>query len=76
LSADNGERWKTRAIGVLVRSERFELPTLGFEVRCSIQLSYERVNDFNDLAAQAIFWLFWLWLSSPPSDASDKVVRI
>jgi hypothetical protein len=27
----------------LARSERFELPTLGFEVRCSIQLSYERV---------------------------------
>ncbi len=26
----------------LARSERFELPTLGFEVRCSIQLSYER----------------------------------
>ena len=28
----------------LARSERFELPTLGFEVRCSIQLSYERVR--------------------------------
>ena len=27
----------------LARSEKFELPTLGFEVRCSIQLSYERV---------------------------------
>jgi hypothetical protein len=27
----------------VARSERFELPTLGFEVRCSIQLSYERV---------------------------------
>jgi hypothetical protein len=27
----------------LARSERFELPTLGFEVRCSIQLSYERI---------------------------------
>jgi hypothetical protein len=26
-----------------VRSERFELPTLGIEIRCSIQLSYERV---------------------------------
>ena len=26
----------------MARSERFELPTLGFEVRCSIQLSYER----------------------------------
>jgi hypothetical protein len=41
--------------GHLARSERFELPTLGFEVRCSIQLSYERINDFNDLAAQANF---------------------
>jgi hypothetical protein len=31
-----------RRLDVLARSERFELPTLGFEVRCSIQLSYER----------------------------------
>jgi hypothetical protein len=30
----------------LARSERFELPTLGFEVRCSIQLSYERASLF------------------------------
>ena len=29
----------------LARSERFELPTLGFEVRCSIQLSYERFSN-------------------------------
>ena len=27
---------------LLARSERFELPTLGIEIRCSIQLSYER----------------------------------
>ena len=26
----------------VARSERFELPTLGIEIRCSIQLSYER----------------------------------
>jgi hypothetical protein len=30
----------------MARSERFELPTLGFEVRCSIQLSYERMSLF------------------------------
>src|ERR1700737_3560870 len=30
----------------LARSERFELPTLGFEVRCSIQLSYERITSY------------------------------
>ena len=30
---------------VLARSERFELPALGIEIRCSIQLSYERVRD-------------------------------
>lgn len=28
----------------MARSERFELPTLGIEIRCSIQLSYERVE--------------------------------
>lgn len=27
----------------VARSERFELPTLGIEIRCSIQLSYERL---------------------------------
>jgi hypothetical protein len=27
---------------LLVRLERFELPTYGLEVRCSIQLSYRR----------------------------------
>jgi hypothetical protein len=31
----------------LARSERFELPTLGIEIRCSIQLSYERVRSAN-----------------------------
>jgi hypothetical protein len=30
----------------LERSERFELPTLGIEIRCSIQLSYERIGLF------------------------------
>jgi hypothetical protein len=30
---------------LLVRPERFELPTLWFEAKCSIQLSYGRVED-------------------------------
>ncbi len=33
---------RSRAKAGLARSERFELPTLGIEIRCSIQLSYER----------------------------------
>jgi hypothetical protein len=37
----------------MARSERFELPTLGFEVRCSIQLSYERINVFNRLGSES-----------------------
>jgi hypothetical protein len=28
----------------VVRPERFELPTLWFEARCSIQLSYGRIG--------------------------------
>ena len=31
----------------MARSERFELPTLGIEIRCSIQLSYERISLFD-----------------------------
>ena len=31
---------------LLARSERFELPTLGIEIRCSIQLSYERIFKY------------------------------
>jgi hypothetical protein len=31
-----------RTLTEMARSERFELPTLGIEIRCSIQLSYER----------------------------------
>jgi hypothetical protein len=37
-------RTSDKSLILLARSERFELPTLGFEVRCSIQLSYERVR--------------------------------
>ena len=33
-------RWEIE----MARSERFELPTLGIEIRCSIQLSYERLR--------------------------------
>ena len=39
----------------MARSERFELPTLGIEIRCSIQLSYERINVFNVLAQGSNF---------------------
>src|ERR1700733_8481348 len=37
----------------LARSERFELPTLGFEVRCSIQLSYERICPAAEICSAA-----------------------
>jgi hypothetical protein len=38
---------------LLARSERFELPALGIEIRCSIQLSYERVRvRLSDLDVQ------------------------
>ena len=35
----------------LARSERFELPTLGIEIRCSIQLSYERVVSLSPIGS-------------------------
>jgi hypothetical protein len=38
---------------VLARSEGFEPPALGIEIRCSIQLSYERVSLFNGLACNS-----------------------
>jgi hypothetical protein len=44
----DGGRWRVKdGERVLARSERFELPTLGIEIRCSIQLSYERLNRRN-----------------------------
>jgi hypothetical protein len=43
----NGRFWRAQFCTEVARSERFELPTLGFEVRCSIQLSYERVPSFD-----------------------------
>jgi hypothetical protein len=42
VAANDGGR--NAANAGLARSERFELPTLGIEIRCSIQLSYERVR--------------------------------
>src|ERR1700710_416965 len=38
----------------MAHSERFELPTLGIEIRCSIQLSYECLwsGRLSDLAGQ------------------------
>jgi hypothetical protein len=38
----------------MVRPERFELPTLWFEARCSIQLSYERTVSKSDSKAFAV----------------------
>ncbi len=34
----------------MARSERFELLTLGIEIRCSIQLSYERIEAWENPA--------------------------
>jgi hypothetical protein len=53
----------------MARSERFELPTLGFEVRCSIQLSYERVSLFGGLAES----LKVLGSSQAPENDRQKV---
>ena len=33
-----------KCLNLLVRLERFERPTYGFVVRCSIQLSYKRIG--------------------------------
>ena len=38
------KRFDVLASSGLARSEGFEPPTLGIEIRCSIQLSYERVE--------------------------------
>ena len=50
------QRWiDARRWTEVAHSERFELPTLGIEIRCSIQLSYERINKFNNLTAALNF---------------------
>ena len=38
---------KPKLLISMVRPERFELPTLWFEAKCSIQLSYGRVKTGN-----------------------------
>src|SRR5690242_6994832 len=43
-SGGNGGGQWIWADQAMARSERFELPALGIEIRCSIQLSYERVG--------------------------------
>src|SRR6187551_2349976 len=50
----------------MARSERFELPTLGIEIRCSIQLSYERVRglDYQTCPGRT---------SSPPLDPARSL---
>src|SRR5438309_6385037 len=51
LKRKNGGFWRAQFCTEVARSERFELPTLGIEIRCSIQLSYERVAErLSDLA--------------------------
>jgi hypothetical protein len=45
-SANESRRRQTLADLGMARSERFELPTLGIEIRCSIQLSYERLGNY------------------------------
>src|SRR5258708_33292395 len=44
-------KYRANPLISLARSERFELPTLGIEIRCSIQLSYERLRRLDELAS-------------------------
>ena len=43
----------------MVRLERFERPTYGFVVRCSIQLSYKRIKRRLYSALDGIYQLFF-----------------
>jgi hypothetical protein len=49
LKRKNGKFWSAQFCTEVAHSERFELPTLGIEIRCSIQLSYECTSVFNGL---------------------------
>lgn len=50
VGAQKHRRWAVVAngfaAGSLVRPDRFERPTLWFEAKCSIQLSYGRTIDY------------------------------
>ena len=46
--ADGAIRNLSARIVEMARPERLELPTLWFEARCSIQLSYGRAEKAND----------------------------
>jgi hypothetical protein len=50
----------------MVRPERFELPTLWFEAKCSIQLSYGRVwlklsKNMDGGKSGGGWWVGWRW---------------
>jgi hypothetical protein len=47
LKRKNGRFWSAQFCTEVAHSERFELPTLGIEIRCSIQLSYECTRVFS-----------------------------
>ena len=42
----NQPKYLSKLLILLARSEGFEPPTLGIEIRCSIQLSYERPGPY------------------------------
>ena len=46
-------------LNLLARLERFELPTYGFVVRCSIQLSYKRIMTATCIALDEIYQLLF-----------------
>lgn len=58
----------------MARSERFELPTLGIEIRCSIQLSYERLGPDDGPPSHGIRPC-WAASSGERSDAFELAER-
>ena len=55
----------------MARPGRFELPTCGFEVRCSIQLSYRRAHDRYSKKSLSLL----RWGGGKPADARVSVAR-